>query len=177
MGHSLGADDAEALPMGRHGDDGGAVVKRAERVVRDEAERARDAVAERPVPGDGQLHAVVRGREQVEDPLLGREPSRVEHLGRLRLLADRGRYLDAAADHAHLAGAELARSVGQRGRGAEREGGRTEDPAREPRRPPRDLDVRAPELDDEGPAETHRDPAEREPVRVHEIGIAGGALG
>jgi len=60
-------------------------------------------------------------RHQLENSLLGREPARVEHLGRRGLLADGRRHLDAAPDHAHLARAELAGSVGERVRGAERQ--------------------------------------------------------
>src|SRR5204862_180097 len=78
----VSASDAEALAARRHGDDGGTVVQGPELVVRDEAERPRNPFAQRSVARDRQLHPVVRGRKQIENSLLGREPARVEHLGR-----------------------------------------------------------------------------------------------
>ena len=177
MRHRLRAGDAEALAARRHCDDGGTVVQGPELVVRDEAERPRNPFAQRSVARDRQLHPVVRGRKQIENSLLGREPARVEHLGRRGLFADGRRHVDAAPDHADLARAELAGSVGERVRGAERQARAAQDPAGEPRRPPPQLDVRAPELDDEGAPKPHCDPTERQPVRVDEVGVARGAPG
>src|SRR6266536_4748150 len=60
---------------------------------------------------------------------------------------------------------------------AKRQARPTQDPAREPGRPPRQLDVRSPELDDERTSEPQRDPPERQPVRMDEVGVARGPPG
>ena len=151
MRHRLGADDAEALPVRRYRDHGCALVETAELVVRDESQRAGNLHAQRPVAGDDQLHPV-RGRQQVEDSLLAREPAGVEHLRWLRLRADLVGHLDTAPDHSYLSGAELPRSICERVRGADSHSRPAQDLTRQLRSPAGELDVRPPELDDERPA-------------------------
>ena len=105
------------------------------------------------------------------DALLLRQAADEEHVRRLVRLADGLRDLDAARDDAHLAGAQLPRRVGQRLRGDDREPRAAQQRPEEPWRLPRQLDVRAPELDDERLPGLERRQRGRQPVRVDEIGV------
>ena len=108
-------------------------------------------------------------------PFSARQAPDEEHVRRVVRLADRLRDLDAARDHAHLARAELARRVGEGLRGDDHEPRAAQDRPDEPRRAPGELDVGAPELDDERlPGRERREPR-REPVRVDEVGVPRGS--
>ncbi len=71
----------------------------------DEPPRLRDRCAQRPVPGDDQGQTA-RRLDELEHALLLREPAGVEDLGRVGLLTDLRREVDAARDDADRAGAE-----------------------------------------------------------------------
>ena len=137
--------------------------------MRDEADRLRHA--HRPGADDHARQPLGRG-EELLDPLLRREPADEEDVRRLLGLADRLGDLDPARDHAHLARAELARRVGEGLRGRDRQPRAAQERPEEPRRPPRELDVGAPELDDERLPGRERGERRREPVRVDEVGVA-----
>ena len=80
----------------------------------------------------------------------------------------------AARDDPHLARAELARRAREVLGGDDREPRPPQQRPEEPRRAPRQLDVGPPELDDERLPGRERRERGREPVRVHEVGVAGG---
>ena len=131
---------------------------------------------QRTVTGDDEVHPA-RRLDELQHALLGREAAGVEHLGRLRFLAHRRRQVDAARNHPHLPGPELPSRVREGVRGHDHEPGAPQHTAREPRRTPRELDIRAPDLNDVRRAGPCRHPARRDPVGVQEISIhpAGGA--
>src|SRR6185436_8001654 len=106
------ADDVEALAVRRARDDRSPLVELAELAVRHEPERARDLRTQRTVAGDDEVHPA-RRLDELEDPLLAREPSREEHLRPRGRLADERRDLDAVRDHAHVLNAEPAHDFGE----------------------------------------------------------------
>ena len=173
MGHGLGANDSEPLTVRRARHDGGPRVPLLELVVREEPERTRDLVAQRPVPDDHERQPVGRG-DEVAHSLLRREPARVEDLRRLRLLAHLGRELDAAGNDPDVLGTETPRVVRQGPRRRGHEPRPPEHPHRQCGCAPRKLDVRPMDLDDERPSRRHRHDRSGEPVRVHEIRVRGG---
>ena len=146
--HRLGAHDAEALAVRRARDHGRPLVQRPERVMRHEPQRARNLLAQRPVSRDDEVHAG-RGLHELQDPLLRREPSREQDLRRVGGLRDGLGHLHPARDHAHFPRAQLASRGGQRLRRADHEPRLSHDAPRQPASPPRQLDVRPPQLQDE----------------------------
>ena len=112
-------------------------------------------------------------RDELADALLGREPARVEDLRRLRLVPHFGRQLDPAGNHPHIRRTETSRLVRQGRRRRDHEPRPPQHLPRQSRSPPRELDVRSPDLDDERLARRHRHDAGRKPVRVHEIRVRG----
>jgi hypothetical protein len=81
VGHRLEHAERQALAVGGEDHDRGAAVQALELLVRDEAQRSGDEVSQRAVAGDDEVHAAGR-LDELENPLLAREPSREEHLGR-----------------------------------------------------------------------------------------------
>ena len=91
---------------------------------------------------------------------------------RLLRPADSGGDLDAARDHAHVPRAERAHVVRERARRAHDGPRPPHERPEEPGRAPRELDVRPPRLQHEGlPGRNPRD-GRRQPVRVHDLGVA-----
>ena len=85
------------------------------------------------------------------------------------LLGDLVRDLHPARDHAHLLRAEVASGVRKRVRGTDCQARPAQDRTGKRPRSPRQLDVRAPELDDERAPESRGDPAARKPVRMDQV--------
>jgi hypothetical protein len=96
---------------------------------------------------------------------------------RIRLLAGGDRQVDAARDHADVARAQLPRVRSERARGADHQASAPEQGTRRARRAPRQLDVRSPQLDDDGLPRRERDAAGGQPVCVDEVGAGRGRPG
>ena len=94
-------------------DHGGTLVVRTELARRDEADRVGDALAERAV-SDDHTRKPLRGRDEVEDPLLLGQPAGEERMRRIVGVADPRRNGDAARNDAYVPRAELPRSCGER---------------------------------------------------------------
>ena len=127
-------------------------------------------LAKWPVAGDYELHPLAR-LDQLEHALLRREASRVEHLRWARFRANVFGKLDAARNHAHLGSTELTGAVRERIRRRDYEPGAAQNAAREPRHTPRELDVRAPDLDDVRRAGPSGDPSGGNPVGMQQVGV------
>jgi hypothetical protein len=169
--HRLGARDAVALAVRGARHDGGPLVQAEQPVVRDEAERLGNPVAQRTVAGHDQRHPVGR-LYQVEHAFLRREPPGVEDVRRLVRLAHGLGHVDTAWDHAHCPGAELARGPRELLRRADREPGPPEDEAGEPGCLPGELHIGAPQLDHERTAGRGGHEPARQPVGMDEVGVA-----
>ena len=173
VGHRLARDHAVALAPRRDADDRRALVVGAELGRRDEADRLGHAVAQRAVADDHARQAL-RRLEELEDALLLAQPAGEEDVRRLVRLADLGRDLDAVRDHAHLARAERARAASARNVDAAsttpRARGRSGRTSHG--RAARELDVRPPDLEHERLPGRERRERRREPVGVHDVGVA-----
>ena len=171
MRHRLERGDAETLAMRGAGDDCRPRVELRKLRRRNEPTRHRHPLTERPVARDDESE-VRSGLDQLEDPLLRGKPACVEDLGRPRLPANLGREVDAARHDLDLPGAKPRRLPRQRRRGAYDRLRPSKNGARQGRRSARECNVRPPQLDDERPAGRHRREPRRDPVRVHEVGVA-----
>ncbi len=146
--HRLPRDDAVALAARRDAHDRRPLVVRAELGARDEADRLRHVDA-------GPAPTITRGIPSVAArnswmPFSGeRRPTKSTCGGSSGSPTDVGD-LDAARDDPHLARAELPGRLGQVLGGDDREPRPPQQRAEEPGRLPRQLDVRAPELNTYG---------------------------
>jgi hypothetical protein len=118
MCHGLARDHAIALPPRRASNDGRALVVRAEHARPDEADGTRNSIAERPVSDDHTWDPLGR-LEELEDPLLVREPPDEEDVGWFVWRADVSRQFDAARNHTNVSRSELAPGLGERAGRAE----------------------------------------------------------
>ena len=171
--HRLARGHAVALAPRRDADDRGAlVVRRRAPTAATKPTRLRDAVAQRPVADDHARQAVGR-LDELEDALLLAEPAREEDVrrlgGRADVLGDRrpaaGRPPPARAPSARASSARKRRRREHDARAAHER-------ANEPRRAPRELDVGAPHLQHVRLSGRARRDRRRDPVRVHEVGVA-----
>src|SRR5581483_1806664 len=81
---------------------------------------------------------------------------------------------DRAGDDSRLPGSEFECPLGEIRRGADGELRPGEHESRDPWHPSRELDVSAPDLDDERLLQRRRDEAGRQPVCMHEVRIERG---
>ena len=129
------------------------------------------------------------GLDELDDPLLLREPSREEDVRRRRLLADFARQGDAVRDHANVARTEPADVLGERLGDGEHDADAAEERTSERRRPARELEIRPVHRDDHGrrvasataavgsqcACTTSASPAARRAARTKEAANAGSA--
>ena len=94
---------------------------------------------------------------------------------RLVRCSDLCRDPNAVRDDADVARSERAGVLGERGRGDDDYAGAADEKTRKRSRPPREHDVGAPELKHERLSRRERREHRRQPVRVHDVGVAGGS--
>ena len=117
--------------------------------MRDEAERTRHAVAQRPVAGDDERQPA-RRLDELEDALLRREPAGEEDVRRLVRLARPSSGTSTPLGITRTSRAPSSRAAAASSCEAQiASRARAQDPPGERRRAPGELDVGAPELDDE----------------------------